>query len=743
MSSTALAAPAAQVPSFAWSPKASKSPTKASNLLSVNKNPRVFSFSATPAAPAAPAVSSSVSTKRVECGVCFDLFPTTSLFRIELCSNKAHLFCRLCHSAHLRAAVSERRGTPLQCMMDACAAVYCGGDARSFLSPADAALFADLERRWKAGNRLRYCAALKCGKDYVLKDGDETRFVCTKCKAANCAQCRTLWHAGLTCEKFQALPEQLRSPEDAHLLKLAQKEGWRQCPRCKNMIAKNDDDCKFVRCKCGAGFCFDCGAQYKSLVATDNNEHGEPSCTCGLWDETADIDEQLDRLDELDVGSREYWAFLKAAVQRRLPAFRDVINSDDDSDEDCDGHEPSARLRVFASPNDLHDLLNDELTSQLREAVASFKCWMCVRSFENSKALETHVSSSKKHAVLACCGVVFRSETELACHRALRLISVKDGFRMHTAFKPSAHTAHELDIHPAVERVAFHALDDNYGAHTHSSDEDSDEANDDDDEDDDIDAANERRRVKRALRRRRRRRDERGRLRVASKLLDSTCPHCDRSFSDPQAAVNHLKATMAHMSLVCCGRMYGSVGALGRHVRDVDRASKARPLCDCGRPLGHGNDDDGYDDEEEDEDNDVGRLRIRVGPNWANLLGIGGLFDNIVHQDDDHYHDYQDYDGYDDESYEFDRYDVDDEFSFGDLDPAHPLDFNVENWRTWPDGELSEMVSDQVCPYCERSFTSMRALQAHLLATKQHDVPCCCGRLFWEWSHVDATPTTL
>jgi E3 ubiquitin-protein ligase RNF144 len=571
-------------------PQNNKNNNKNINNNNQNKNVKNAHNSATSQSSSS---SSSNAVKRVECGVCFDLFPFTALFRIELCVNKSHLFCRLCHSAHLRAAVAERRLTPLQCMMSECTAAYCHGDARSFLSAAESALFGDLERRWKAGDRLRFCAALKCGTEHVLKSDAETRFVCTKCKAVNCAQCRTLWHAGLTCAKFQALPEHMRSPEDAHLLKLAHKEGWRQCPRCKNMIAKNDDDCKFVRCKCGAGFCFDCGAQYKSLVANSSNEHGEPSCACGLWDEAYNIDEQLDELDALDIGSPEYWAFLKNALQRRLPAFRDVIDSDDDSDEDCDGHQPTARLRVFASPTDLHDLTNDDFTDRVRAATTTFECWMCARAFGNAQALETHVSTTKKHAVLACCGVVFPNEPELARHRALRLIGANDGFRMRTQFDSHHHEASELDVYQAVERVAFHALDDQYGAHTHSSDEDNNY-----DDDDDEDAA-EKRRVKRALRKRRRRRDERGLLRVASHVVDSRCPHCERTFSDPLAAVNHLKATGVHVSLVCCDRIYSSIGALARHIR---AAAHVGPLlCGCGRPLGH---DDDYDDERRDDDGD-------------------------------------------------------------------------------------------------------------------------------------------
>lgn len=75
--------------------------------------------------------------------------------------------------------------------------------------------------------------------------------------------------------KPRECPE-LISKEDKEL---AEKEGWRQCPKkgCQNLISKNGG-CRVIECEYGTHFCFDCGG----LVRL--NERDDPSgyilCAC-------------------------------------------------------------------------------------------------------------------------------------------------------------------------------------------------------------------------------------------------------------------------------------------------------------------------------------------------------------------------------------------------------------------------------------------------------------------------------
>jgi hypothetical protein len=47
-----------------------------------------------------------------------------------------------------------------------------------------------------------------------------------------CAECKVRWHDKISCAEYQQLPSDLRDPEDVEMLRLAGREGWRQCPRC-------------------------------------------------------------------------------------------------------------------------------------------------------------------------------------------------------------------------------------------------------------------------------------------------------------------------------------------------------------------------------------------------------------------------------------------------------------------------------------------------------------------------------
>ncbi len=681
---------------------------------------------------------------------------------------QSHRYCRTCHATHLTAALAEQRGTPLTCMSQRCTAQYSHADALRLLSASDVARFVALERRWKAGDKLRFCARPNCGHEHTQVNAGEPRFVCTRCGAANCAVCRTLWHSGLTCAKFQALPEQMRSPEDAHLLKLAQKNGWRQCPRCKNMVDKNLDDCKFVKCKCGCGFCFDCGEPYKSLVGTETNEHGEPSCQCGLWSDAFDADRVLEELDSHDLGSPEYIAVVSQAVARRLVSYRDVLDEENDSDEDDDGHKPTQPLFCLEAMRrgdlveaDIADDLNDAFTHTVVNSVLGLKCWVCARQFASIATLTQHINGVSRHPVYACCGIVFKDERELADHRSRRAGDVaRDRL-------PAAAARHEpradFDLWNGLEVACCGALDEEYGRV--ARDDDADDADCDDDE----------RERRRNLRRRRQRRDERDQLRIASSLLSGKCPVCLKTFNGAEGAFKHLSSTSAHAAYLCCSRFFGSAAALGRHWRRVELENQ---VCrSCGRIHAHddggGDDDDddddeyddgeyddgeydededGYDDDEDDDDDgdeyddgdyDDGEyddeynhddevyraqfdaLRSMLGPGATyadvervitSVMKNGGIADLYG---DDNYDDDEEADEEDDEEDE-DDYGEDDHFD----------EFDLSTVASWPANAVKRAVLAKQCPYCVRQFNNMTALAAHLDETRQHAVYACCNRLF-------------
>ncbi|KAM0065920.1 putative IBR domain, E3 ubiquitin ligase RBR family [Helianthus debilis subsp. tardiflorus] len=58
------------------------------------------------------------------------------------------------------------------------------------------------------------------------------------------------------------------------LMKLAKGKNWMKCPKCKHFVEKVDG-CNFIACRCGLGFCYQCGQP------CDHDAIGRGSHRCG------------------------------------------------------------------------------------------------------------------------------------------------------------------------------------------------------------------------------------------------------------------------------------------------------------------------------------------------------------------------------------------------------------------------------------------------------------------------------
>ena len=47
-------------------------------------------------------------------------------------------------------------------------------------------------------------------------------------------------------------------------------------------MEKNPDGCTYIKCRCGAPFCYTCGEEYEHEEQTAENQHGRARCKCGL-----------------------------------------------------------------------------------------------------------------------------------------------------------------------------------------------------------------------------------------------------------------------------------------------------------------------------------------------------------------------------------------------------------------------------------------------------------------------------
>lgn len=86
---------------------------------------------------------------------------------------------------------------------------------------------------------------------------------CPHCSTAICIICRGRGHAtGQDCPQDYGL--------DA-TLEFAEQEGWRRCHSCHTMVELTFG-CRHITCKCGAQFCYTCGAAWRTCECTELDE---------------------------------------------------------------------------------------------------------------------------------------------------------------------------------------------------------------------------------------------------------------------------------------------------------------------------------------------------------------------------------------------------------------------------------------------------------------------------------------
>ncbi|OQR98664.1 IBR domain protein [Achlya hypogyna] len=184
-----------------------------------------------------------------------------------------HEHCVDCFATLLRTATKDTSLLPLKCCRmpwDMAAVGRVGA-----LSPTELQALNDRAKEKLSAQPL-YCPNSACavgfvGRRFVVG----TTAVCPGCQIRICAECSARAHEG-SC---------LEAAEDEALLELGGREGWQRCPRCRRMI-ELVQGCNHMTCTCGAEFCYDCAARWKT-------------CKCPIWDEMRVLAVAQLRLGEL------------------------------------------------------------------------------------------------------------------------------------------------------------------------------------------------------------------------------------------------------------------------------------------------------------------------------------------------------------------------------------------------------------------------------------------------------------
>ncbi|KAI5918302.1 hypothetical protein F4810DRAFT_726180 [Camillea tinctor] len=225
-----------------------------------------------------------------------------------------HSYCPECFKRLVTAACDNEQQWPPKCCLNPISSA-------TILQHVDSALqqrYRDRDAEFGLPVSARvYCSEPTCAQWVRPGQIDASRAL-ARCGAGHrtCTMCRGREHGGGTCPQDREL---------ARTEELAGEEGWRRCPGCRAFV-EHREACQHMTCRCGAQFCYVCGARWRS-------------CACGM--------EQL----------RE----LKAGAQRRRDARRER--------EAVEDAEIQEALRLVAE-FEREEALKAELLRQEQERVA-------------------------------------------------------------------------------------------------------------------------------------------------------------------------------------------------------------------------------------------------------------------------------------------------------------------------------------------------------------------------------------
>ncbi|GAB4823734.1 hypothetical protein N2152v2_010780 [Parachlorella kessleri] len=184
-----------------------------------------------------------------QCPICFDAIDDNFKHALVGCK---HPFCLGCLRGYVSCKVADR-AFPVGCPLPGCGGAITTAECNLVLTREEQEVLGKLEAEAAipAPHKL-YCPNKACSQ-LLLLDGEppsDAEVQCPYCEQPLCAACRVPWHAGLSCQQFKELPDNMRGEDDRAFLSLAGKKKWRQCPRCKCMVERSSG-CNAMRCRCG------------------------------------------------------------------------------------------------------------------------------------------------------------------------------------------------------------------------------------------------------------------------------------------------------------------------------------------------------------------------------------------------------------------------------------------------------------------------------------------------------------
>ena len=235
---------------------------------------------------AAASAAAAVVEEEIECSVCLDEFPISSLALPSSKCEHSPAICGRCLRQHIEEEVNGK-GITRAINCPECDAQLEHHEIHTVCQgpPAGIATFARFDsllcrRTIETMPDFVWCSGKACGSGQIHDGGDDIPIMhCSACSAKTCFTHQLPYHDGMSCEQF-----------DAHtaLSEAAADEAWilretKPCPNCGVAIEKNRGCCHMtcanVKAECRHQFCWHCSAPWQpGMLGAGGAHHHAETC---------------------------------------------------------------------------------------------------------------------------------------------------------------------------------------------------------------------------------------------------------------------------------------------------------------------------------------------------------------------------------------------------------------------------------------------------------------------------------
>ncbi|KAE8382829.1 hypothetical protein BDV26DRAFT_304897 [Aspergillus bertholletiae] len=215
--------------------------------------------------------------------------------RTHLKSPCSHNYCRSCTRRLVHDSCIDESLFPPKC----CRVPFPLPEIKTLLDKELIQIFEEKTLEYNDLNRT-YCVTPSCSQYLPPTPVALTVKTCLACNTEICSTCKQQAHASLCVER------------EADFLKMAKKEGWQRCARCRNIVELRSG-CNHITCRCGFQFCYICALKWKK-------------CRCEVWDEHR----LFDRAHQVAVRDRDNPQPARQEVQRAAQGLYEQYSCEHD-----------------------------------------------------------------------------------------------------------------------------------------------------------------------------------------------------------------------------------------------------------------------------------------------------------------------------------------------------------------------------------------------------------------------------